>query len=73
LNEYETFDDAMNNIESFIDKVYNAKRMHSALGYMSPIEYEESLKIPVPKKDKTYNSEDETEEIINRTFFISPL
>ena len=40
LNEYETFGDAMENIERFIEDVYNAKRMHSSLGYVSPIEYE---------------------------------
>lgn len=46
LNEYETFNDAADNIEEFIEDVYNAKRMHSSLGYLSPIEYEESLEIP---------------------------
>jgi len=39
MNEY-IFDDAMENIERFIKDVYNAKRMHSSLGYISPIEYE---------------------------------
>ncbi len=41
LNEYETFNDAMENIGRFIEDVYNAKRMHSSLGYLSPIEFEE--------------------------------
>ena len=40
LNEYETFEDALRNIHQFIEDVYNAKRMHSALGYRSPIEFE---------------------------------
>ena len=44
LNEYETFEDAWNNIQAFIEDVYNAKRMHSALGYLSPIEFEQKLK-----------------------------
>jgi transposase InsO family protein len=41
LNEYETFEDALENIGRFIEDVYNSKRMHSALGYVSPIEYEQ--------------------------------
>jgi transposase InsO family protein len=44
LNEYETFDDAWNNIQAFIEDVYNSKRMHSALGYLSPKEFEQKLK-----------------------------
>lgn len=44
LNEYETFDDAWNNILAFIEDVYNSKRMHSALGYLSPKEFEQKLK-----------------------------
>lgn len=40
LNEYETFDDAYENIGHFIDDLYNLKRLHSALGYKPPIEFE---------------------------------
>ncbi len=40
LNEYSSYDDALHNIGSFIDDVYNAKRLHSSLGYCSPAEYE---------------------------------
>ena len=52
LNEYETFRDAADNIEEFIEDVYNAKRMHSSLGYKSPIEYEESLELPGTEEEK---------------------
>jgi len=44
LNEYETFEDAWDNIQAFIEDVYNSKRMHSALGYLSPMEFEQKLK-----------------------------
>jgi len=44
LNEYETFEDAWDNIQAFIEGVYNSKRMHSGLGYLSPKEFEQKLK-----------------------------
>ncbi len=40
LNEYETFGDAYKNIWRFIEKVYNQKRLHSALNYKSPERFE---------------------------------
>ncbi len=40
LNEYETFSDAKLNIEHFIDLVYNNKRLHSSIGYITPVESE---------------------------------
>ena len=40
LKEYQTLEDAERNIEEFIERVYNAKRLHSSLGYRPPIECE---------------------------------
>ncbi len=43
LNEYVTFNDAIQNIDRFIEEVYNLKRLHSSIGYKSPIDFEKSL------------------------------
>jgi len=40
LNHYQTFQDAEANLGRFIADVYNAKRLHSSLGYRPPIEFE---------------------------------
>jgi transposase InsO family protein len=40
LKQYQTFEEAQRNIGQFIEDVYNAKRLHSSLGYVPPIEFE---------------------------------
>jgi transposase InsO family protein len=41
LWDYKTFEDVKNRIPYFIEEVYNETRLHSALGYCPPNEYEE--------------------------------
>ena len=39
-NEYRDFGEAHARIREFLERVYNQKRLHSALGYLSPAEFE---------------------------------
>ena len=40
LSEYQDYADANQQIEKFIEDIYNKKRVHSALGYLTPTEFE---------------------------------
>lgn len=41
LSEYEDFGDALRGLGRFLDDVYNRKRIHSSLGYLTPAEFEQ--------------------------------
>ena len=40
--QYNTFDQLESNIEDFLENIYNFVRLHSALGYRSPVAFEQS-------------------------------
>jgi hypothetical protein len=40
-NQYQDLDHLQSNIAEFIERYYNQKRLHSALGYRSPEEFEQ--------------------------------
>ena len=56
LSEYHDFADAHRQIRRFLDDVYNIKRIHSALGYLTPLEFEQQWRLehsPVAGLERT--------------------
>ena len=45
LSDYRDFAEARGQIGHFIDAVYNVKRIHSSLGYLTPQEFEEQWRV----------------------------
>lgn len=47
MNDYETLAEVRASVQHFIEAVYNRKRLHSAIGYLPPAEFEASLATPL--------------------------
>jgi len=43
--EYRNLEEAKASIKMFLEKIYNQERLHSALGYRPPLEFEQSLSV----------------------------
>jgi transposase InsO family protein len=46
-NEYRDLAETRASIPEFLEKIYNQKRLHSALGYLPPVEFEAQLKVQI--------------------------
>jgi len=46
VNQYGDLEELRSNIETFIEQYYNRRRLHSALGYKPPAEFEQHLESP---------------------------
>lgn len=55
-SEYRDLTDAHSRIRTFLEKVYNRQRLHSALGYLPPAEFERNLLAPRPARDPAERS-----------------
>jgi transposase InsO family protein len=53
LSEYRDFADARSQIGRFLDDVYNVKRIHSALGYLTPKEFEDRWRSNGPESNQS--------------------
>jgi transposase InsO family protein len=54
LTQYRNFPEAVTSIGAFIEEIYNRERLHSALGYRPPVEFEEMLHPPVADENPTH-------------------
>ena len=45
LWDYQTYEDVLERVPYFIEEVYNQKRLHSSIGYLPPIEFEQLVNL----------------------------
>jgi putative transposase len=43
LANYETYEDVIERLPFFLEDVYNRKRLHSSIGYVPPVEFEDAV------------------------------
>ncbi|MBW2595919.1 MAG: transposase [Deltaproteobacteria bacterium] len=55
LKEYRSVGEMRREIGRFIDQVYNVERLHSALGYTSPEQFEQAIHTRTPSRAITIN------------------
>jgi len=53
LSDYRDFTDARSQIGRFLEDVYNRKRIHSSLGYLTPVEFELAYWLPLTQPAQT--------------------
>lgn len=53
LADYQDFAEALRHIRRFLDDVYNVKRIHSAIGYLTPVEFEQQWRTSQPPPTTT--------------------
>ena len=51
LANYETYLDVIENLPKFIEEVYNEKRVHSGINYLTPVEFEEMIRKDLSNPD----------------------
>ncbi len=56
-NQYEDLEHLRANIEEFIEEYYNRQRLHSALGYRSPEEFEQQGELPSSAQSRSATME----------------